>query len=143
MFQFEPSEKNWWKTKRSTSVVIDENGVLSCTYHDTVIVRAFPDGRIELNTGLERGGWARTPSGKDGKMAPGSATTRERMNQVSAYHGLGFSVSQTNWQWFISFDGRGEFMPDTGKFCFERDKTKAVIQRLQGDSLKYRQAQYA
>lgn len=73
----------------ATSIRREQDGTLKVTYHSTPVVTVFPNGRIDLN----HGGWM-------------SATTKTRMNQASNELGLGFSVWQKNFEWFIDIDGQ-------------------------------------
>ena len=70
--------------KTATTVHIDEDGRTQIIYHDTPVV-AFDNNIIRLDSG----GW-RTP------------TTKTRMNQSSNQFGLGFSVYQKNYKWYVS-----------------------------------------
>lgn len=74
----------WYKTKRSTKVYTDETG-MHCVYHSTRVVSWTPTKVI-----LRSGGYR-------------SLTTRTRMREVSHQYGLGFSVYQKKWAWYVSF----------------------------------------
>ena len=76
------------KLGKLATTVSQENGVLRVRYHNTDVVTASPK-RITLNTG----GWF-------------TNTTRTRMNQASNQFGLGFSVYQKNFRWFVEHSGR-------------------------------------
>ena len=61
-----------------------EDGKTRVRYHATDVV-AFDNDEIILDTG----GWWTT-------------TTKTRMNQASRQFGLGFSVFQRDWAWFVT-----------------------------------------
>lgn len=67
--------------------IFNEEGMTKVVYHSTPIV-SFDSETIILNTG----GWQ-------------SVTTKRKMNQASSQFGLGFSVTQKNFEWFINFKG--------------------------------------
>jgi len=86
--------KDWYKTKVETNVFLDEDFHV-VAYRGTPVVR-FNDEKIILNTG----GWM-------------TATTKSRMNEASRQYGLGYSVSQINYEWFVTYKGRTiPFMTD-------------------------------
>lgn len=64
--------------------IVRSNGKTKIVYHGTPVV-TFDGATIELRTG----GWR-------------TATTKLRMNQASAEFGLGFSVYQQGYVWYIS-----------------------------------------
>ncbi len=68
--------------------VYTENGATKVRYHATEVV-IFNDNHIWLNSG----GWY-------------TNTTKTRMNQASNQFGLGFSVYQKDYDWFVSFHGK-------------------------------------
>ena len=70
--------------KTATSVRRDPDGTIRVVYHSTEVVRAEPSGVIHLNTG----GWF-------------SNTTKARMNQAASQFGLGFLVSQKDFNWSV------------------------------------------
>ena len=72
--------------KHKTIVAIFPTGRKTVTYHNTDVVTVEADGTVTLDTG----GWR-------------SNTTKLRMNQASHQFGLGFSVSQKNFEWTVSF----------------------------------------
>ena len=67
--------------------VYADGGYTRVKYHSTDVV-TFKDDVINLDTG----GWE-------------SVTTKVRMNQASRQFGLGFSVYQRNYKWFVDFKG--------------------------------------
>lgn len=79
------------KRKTATRVFSDADGSMNVKYHATVVVR-FNDKEIELNSGR----WH-------------TVTTKARMNQASSEFGLGFSVFQNKFDWFVTY--RGETVP--------------------------------
>lgn len=72
-----------------------ETEVLRVTYHSTDVVKVFPNGRIELDSG----GWR-------------TATTKTRMNQASNQLGLGFTVWQKDFNWYVDIDGHTQEFED-------------------------------
>jgi len=76
-------------------------GVTSVSYHGTEVVK-FDNKHIALNTG----GWF-------------TNTTKTRMNQTSNQFGLGFSVYQKGWNWFVDFKGE-TIAFDGSKITLER-----------------------
>jgi len=64
----------------TTATTIAKNSV---TYHETTVV-AFSSGTITLDSG----GWR-------------TVTTKKRMNQASTEFGLGYSVFQKDFGWFV------------------------------------------
>lgn len=73
---------------RTATSIYTENGFTSVRYHSTEVVK-FNHEKIILNTG----GWH-------------TFTTKTRMNQASRQFDLGYSVSQKNYEWFVSFKGK-------------------------------------
>lgn len=72
-----------------TTVKADWNrGTIRVTYHSTDVVRVTPK-TITLNTG--------------GHF---TNTTKTRMNQASRQYGLGYSVYQKNYDWFVKYRGK-------------------------------------
>ena len=69
---------------RTATTVATIHGMTCVTYHSTVVV-AFDEETITLQSG----GWR-------------TATTKTRMNQASAQFGLGFTVYQEDFEWFVS-----------------------------------------
>ena len=69
----------------STTVYQSEDKMTVVRYHKTPVV-AFDAYEILLNTG----GWR-------------TATTKTRMNQASNVFGLGFTVFQKNYYWYVGF----------------------------------------
>ena len=57
-------------------------------YHDTIVV-SFDQEHIRLDSG----GWL-------------TNTTKTRMNQASNQFGLGYTVYQKDYQWFVEFDNK-------------------------------------
>ncbi len=72
--------------KRATSVY-QSDGMTCVRFHATEVVKFDKDKVV-----LDHGGWS-TPA------------TKTRMNQASSQFGLGFSVFQKDWDWFVKFDG--------------------------------------
>lgn len=69
---------------------VDQDGHWTAVrYHWTDVVRWNTNGKIILNHG--------------GYM---SATIKTRMNQASNQFGLGFTVWQKNYEWFVDVDGK-------------------------------------
>jgi len=64
-----------------------ENGETAIRYHSTDVVK-FTAKRIVLNSG----GWH-------------TNTTKNRMNQTARQFGLGFSVCQHDFSWYVSYKG--------------------------------------
>lgn len=73
---------------RGTTARTDAAGTLSVVYHQTEVVSATPT-TIRLNSG----GWR-------------TLTTKTRMNQAANQYGLGFTVSQRDFSWFVEYGGR-------------------------------------
>jgi uncharacterized protein YcnI len=69
-------------THRTSKVRVDNK--LMVVYHSTPVVQITNNRYVKLNTG----GWY-------------TATTKTRMNQASNEYGLGFSVYQKNFDWFV------------------------------------------
>ena len=67
--------------------IINNNSITSVCYHNTEVVK-ITDNKIILNSG----GWL-------------TATTKRRMNQASLSYGLGFSVYQVNFSWYVDYKG--------------------------------------
>ena len=67
--------------------IINNNSITSVCYHNTEVVK-ITDNKIILNSG----GWL-------------TATTKRRMNQASLTYGLGFSVYQVNYSWYVDYKG--------------------------------------
>lgn len=84
------------KLGRTATTTATVDGVTRVTYHDTVVVE-FTDKYIELRTG----GWK-------------TVTTKARMNQASNQYNLGYSVSQSDFQWYVNFKGKAFEFPDNG-----------------------------
>ena len=72
--------------KHATSIYTD-NGYTCIKYHATDVVK-FNSEKIILNSN----GWQTT-------------TTKTRMNQTSNQFGLGFYVSQKDFEWFVHHNG--------------------------------------
>jgi hypothetical protein len=73
--------------RTATFVRTDSDGRTVVRYHQTDVV-AFDAESIRLNSG----GWR-------------TATTKLRMNQTANQFGLGFSVYQHKFEWFVCFGG--------------------------------------
>jgi len=74
------------KRKKATTVTF-LNGETVVVLYSTPIVR-YSDKKIILNTG----GWR-------------TSTTKNRMNQASKEYGLGYTVYQKNFDWYVSYRG--------------------------------------
>ena len=86
----------WYSSKRATTVVPEEGSWEACIYHQTKVVRwSHEDRQVILNSGGFH-----------------SATTKTRMNEVSREYGLGFSVYQENFDWYVR-------LPDGSTVDFE------------------------
>lgn len=77
-------KKNWWKTKRATSVKRNGN-TGTCQYHDTVVVE-WTEDRIILDL-----------NGYD------TMTTRVRMNEVARYEDLSYNVYHHRGQTYVEY----------------------------------------
>lgn len=81
----------------STTVKREENGRLVVRYHWTDVVVVEPNGDIRLDTN----GWR-------------TATTKLRMNQAANQYGLGYTVWQKDFAWFVRWQGKDiEFSENT------------------------------
>lgn len=80
------------KVGKTATTVRKADGVLSVVYHSTEVVKANDDGTITLNTG----GWR-------------TVTTKARMNQAANQFGLGFQVSQEDFEWFVRVPKNGDW----------------------------------
>lgn len=75
---------------RTATTISTEDGETRVTYHSTAVVK-FTAKRVTLNSG----GWM-------------TATTKTRMNQASRQFGLGYSVFQKMYVWYVRLpDGSG------------------------------------
>ena len=72
-------------TYRTT--VSERDGTTAVTFHSTDVV-VFDANSITLNSG----GWQ-------------TVTTKRRMNQTAEHFGLGFSVWQKNFIWYVDWQG--------------------------------------
>lgn len=68
-----------------TAVYTDSNKDLCVRYHQTVVWRQHPNGRVTLNSG----GWR-------------TNTTKTRINQAFRQYGYPYQVVQKNFEWFVS-----------------------------------------
>lgn len=68
-----------------TTISADTTASIIVTYCNTQIVRVNKDGSITLNTG----GYE-------------TVTTKKKMNQAAQQFGLGYSVSQRDFQWYVT-----------------------------------------
>jgi hypothetical protein len=97
----------WNKLSTYKTRVLDfGDGMLSVQYHDTMIVKTYPErgrGVVELNTG-----------GYD------TVTTKRKMNQASHQFGLGFSVHQNRYRWYVTTKA-GEYEFTADKFAFDAE----------------------
>jgi hypothetical protein len=73
-------------TAHTTTATV--NGMTNVTYHSTVVV-SFNEKKIVLNSG----GWH-------------TNTTKTRMNQASNQFALGYTVTQKDFGWYVSFNGK-------------------------------------
>jgi len=73
--------------KGNTTVKGNAAGDLSVVFHSTEVVKKV-NGVITLRNG----GWR-------------TATTRTRMNQASNQFGLGYTVTQKDYDWFVIYKG--------------------------------------
>lgn len=90
----------WYSTKRATTVT--KVGDLNvCTYHRTAVVQ-WNDERIILDSG----GFE-------------TVTTKRRMNEVSEHYGLGFTVYQSDFTWYVRLSD-GTTVPFTDKMEIKR-----------------------
>jgi hypothetical protein len=80
---------------RATKVYWLTDNTLNVQYHNTDVVRVYPDGSIRLNTGGYQ-----------------TATTKLRMNQASNQYRLGYQVYQKAHAWFVDYNG--QTIPFTG-----------------------------
>lgn len=87
--------------RRGTSVAA-EDGITRVTYHQTVVVE-FGEKYIILRTG----GWK-------------TVTTKARMNQASHQFGLGYSISQSNFIWYLDFKGKSMEFSESGQMTLIR-----------------------
>lgn len=69
------------------AVIDHASGKWFC-YHKTTIVKAFKDGRVQLDSG----GWK-------------TNTTKNSMNQAANEYALGFRVNQRAREWFVTWKG--------------------------------------
>jgi len=76
------------------TTVARDDGITRVVYHATTVVE-FDENVIILKTG----GWF-------------TNTTKTRMNQTSNQFGLGYSVYQKDFDWFVNF--KGETIPFVG-----------------------------
>lgn len=74
--------------------VFHADGYQWCVYHSTPVVK-WNDKEIILDTG----GWR-------------TATTKNRMNQVSQQFGLDYRVYQKDFCWFVSYEGVDFLFPN-------------------------------
>ena len=68
--------------------VFTEGGWTKVVYHNTVVVK-FNRDKIVLDSGK----WF-------------TMTTKTRMNQASNQYGLGFTVFQKDFEWFVDYKGK-------------------------------------
>ena len=76
------------KLGTTATTVKTVDGVTYVTYHETDVVE-FDRDKITLNSN----GWR-------------THTTKTRMNQASNRFGLGFTVFQRDYAWFVNFGGK-------------------------------------
>jgi hypothetical protein len=101
-----------------TRVLDFGDGMIGVQYHDTIIVKTFPEhGRtvVRLDTGGETGDW------HTASRAVGSVTTKRKLNQASHQFGLGFSVHQHKHQWFVTTKAGVYLWDDSNVFEFDKD----------------------
>ena len=68
--------------------VLTEGGWTKVIYHNTVVVK-WNKNKIVLDSGM----WL-------------TNTTKTRMNQASNQYGLGYTIFQKNFQWFVEYKGK-------------------------------------
>ena len=78
------------KISKNNTTIRNEGSETVVTLHWTDIVRVGPK-KITLNSG----GWQ-------------TATTKNRMNQVSNEWGLGYWVSQLDYTWYVTYNEKTE-----------------------------------
>lgn len=71
------------QVSKNNTAIMTEDGLTKIILHSTVVV-SFNHEKVILNSG----GWR-------------TVTTRARMNQASNQFGLGFTVCQKNFDWFV------------------------------------------
>ena len=76
-------ERQWQRGKVATKIRKDSDGT-HVRYHYTDVVTVEKDKIV-----LRHNGWA-------------TVTTKRRMNQVSELYGLGFYVSQKDFDWYVT-----------------------------------------
>lgn len=91
----------WYSSKRATTVFPDGEGAQACVYHQTKVVR-WDDSTVTLNSGGYQ-----------------SATTKTRMNEVARHYGLGYSVFQKDFEWFVTLPS-GETVEFADGMSFDR-----------------------
>jgi hypothetical protein len=69
------------------TTVTTRDGVTTVRYHSTDVV-VFDRDKVTLNSDRWR-----------------TRTTMKRMNQTARQYGLGFSVYQKDWAWFVEYGG--------------------------------------
>lgn len=94
--------------ERATAFGKDANGTECVIYHNTVVASIDRDGVVTLNTG-----------------GYNTVTTKRRMNQFFAHHGLRYTVYQSNYQWYVDHPDwdRPHQFDDRARF----DKTGPII----------------
>jgi hypothetical protein len=85
---------------RATSI-FTENRTTHVVYHNTIVVQ-WTNEMIQLDSG----GWQ-------------TITTKTRMNQASNQFGLGFSVYQRAYKWYVDFKGVTHTFQDG--MCLKRE----------------------
>jgi hypothetical protein len=86
---------------RNNTRISTDNGTTSITLHSTVVVQ-FSRDRIRLHSG----GWQ-------------TVTTKARMNQASNQFGLGYTVFQKDFEWFVTLPS-GYTIPFEDGMTFQR-----------------------
>ena len=89
-------------SSHKTTVSADATAHVIVTYVNTQIVRVNKDDTITLNTG----GYE-------------TVTTKRKMNQASAQFGLGYSVSQRDFQWYVTKPNGDEVRLEGDSITFE------------------------
>ena len=93
--------------KYQTSIY-SSDGFTNVRYFDTIVV-SFSTTEIHLNSG----GWM-------------TVSTKTRMNQTSNQYGLGFSVFQKDFKWFVSYNGKVRPFSD-GMILYRNNKNYVKV----------------
>ena len=87
---------------RTATAVCTVDKVTHVTYHNTAVV-SFDADKVTLRTG----GWR-------------TATTKMRMNQAANQYGLGFTVSQKDYDWTVNCSDGRKLRFDGNELTFDR-----------------------